>query len=218
MVSFSSDVDILKYEPILFGELHRPGQVLTAGTGGTLNGTIFTASDADFVSAQVSSGGVAYLQSADGTLDGAYEIVSVDSATQLTISIVRADLEDEPIAPPAATNISFRISTFRPQASEAAFQLTEYFSIKPGNPASVYDVQDVLDTDVLRMASVFAVICSVYAMLASKAEDENFWKKSLHYQTLFEKARQRCRLSIDVGSDKVADITRIGSSIRLVRD
>ncbi|MFB0525640.1 MAG: hypothetical protein ACETVZ_08855 [Phycisphaerae bacterium] len=218
MVSFSNDADILKYEPILFGELHRPGQVLTAGTGGTLNGTIFTASGADFVSAQVPSGGVAYLQSADGTLDGAYEIVSVDSATQLTISIVRADSEDEPVAPPAATNISYRISTFRPQASEVAFQLTEYFGIKPGNPASDIDVQDVLDTDVLRMASVFAVISGVYAMLASKAEDENFWKKSLHYQTLFEKARQRCRLSIDVGSDKVADITRVGSSIRLVRD
>jgi len=218
MVSFSNDADILKYEPILFGELHRPGQVLTAGTGGTLNGTTFTASGADFVSAQVSSGGVAYLQSADGTLDGAYEIVSVDSATQLTISIIRADSDDQLIAPPAATNISYRISTFRPQASEVAFQLTEYFGIKPGNPASDIDVQDVLDTDVLRMASVFAVISSVYAMLASKAEDENFWKKSLHYQTLFEKARQRCRLSIDVGSDKVADITRVGSSIRLVRD
>jgi len=218
MVSFSNDADILKYEPILFGELHRPGQVLTAGTGGTLNGTTFTASGADFVSAQVSSGGVAYLQSADGTLDGAYEIVSVDSATQLTISIIRADSDDQLIAPPAATNISYRISTFRPQASEVAFQLTEYFDIKPGNPASDIDVQDVLDTDVLRMASVFAVISSVYAMLASKAEDENFWKKSLHYQTLFEKARQRCRLSIDVGSNKVADITRFGSSIRLVRD
>jgi len=218
MVSFSNDADILKYEPILFGELHRPGQVLTAGTGGTLNGTTFTASGADFVSAQVSSEGVAYLQSADGTLDGAYEIVSVDSATQLTISIIRADSDDQLIAPPAATNISYRISTFRPQASEVAFQLTEYFDIKPGNPASDIDVQDVLDTDVLRMASVFAVISSVYAMLASKAEDENFWKKSLHYQTLFEKARQRCRLSIDVGSNKVADITRFGSSIRLVRD
>jgi hypothetical protein len=33
MVSFSSDVDILKYEPVLFGELHLSGQVLAAGTG-----------------------------------------------------------------------------------------------------------------------------------------------------------------------------------------
>ncbi len=218
MAKFSNDADILKYEPILFGELHLPGQVLAAGTGGTLSGTTFTASSGDFVSASVLCGGVVYLQSAEGVLEGAYEIVSVDSATQLTISVVRADSNDEPIAPPAANDISYRISTFGPQASEVGFQLTEYFGIGPGNPASDYDADDVLDASVLKRASVFAVIASVYAMLASKAEDENFWKKSLHYQRLFEKARERCRLSIDVGSDGLADVTKVGASVRLVRD
>ena len=218
MIIFSNDADILKYEPVLFGELHLPGQVLAAGTGGTLSGTTFTASGADFVSAQVSAGGVIYLQSADGLLDGAYEIISVDSATALTISVVRSDPDDDAIAPPAATDISCRISTFRPQASEAGFKLTEYFGIRPGNPESAYDAEDVLDRDVLKRASVFAVVSSVYAMLASKAKDENFWKKSLHYQKLFERAKERCRLSIDVGSDGVADVTRLGASVRLVRD
>jgi len=55
-------------------------------------------------------------------------------------------------------------------------------------------------------------------MLASQAKDENFWKKSLYYQKLFEKARERCRLSIDVGSDGVADVTRVGAAVRLIRD
>lgn len=49
MAVFSNDTDILKYEPILFGELHLPGQVPAAGTGGVLSGTTFTANDADFV-------------------------------------------------------------------------------------------------------------------------------------------------------------------------
>ncbi len=159
-----------------------------------------------------------YMRSADGTLDGAYEIVSVDSATQLSISVIRADSDDDAIAPPAATDISYRVSTFGPQANETGFQLTEYFGIKPGNPASDYDTEDVLDTNVLRRVSAFGVMSGVYAMLASKAKNENFWKKSLHYQKLFEKARQRCRLSIDVDSDGVADVTRIGASVRLVRD
>jgi len=70
----------------------------------------------------------------------------------------------------------------------------------------------------LKRASVFAVISSLYAMLASKAKDENFWKKSMHYQKLFARARERCRLSIDVGSDGVADVTKVGASGRLVRD
>jgi len=218
MANFSNDADILKYEPILFGELHLPGQVLAKGTDGTLTGTTFTASGADFVSAQISADGVIYLQSADGSLDGAFEIVSVDSATQLSVSVIRADSDDEAVAPPAGTDISWRVSTFEPQADEAGFQLTEYFGIKPGNPASVYEPEDILDTSVLKRASVFAVISSVYAMLASKAEDENFWKKSLHYRRYFEKTRQRCRLSIDSGSDGVADVTKTGVSVRLMRD
>jgi len=218
MVSFSNDADILKYEPILFGELHLPQQVLAAGTGGALSGTTFTAGGADFVSAQVSSGGVIYLRSADGTLDGAYEIVSVDSATQLSVSVIRSDSAMAAVAPPAATEIFYRISTFGPQANEAGFQLTEYFSISPGNPASDIDAEDILDTNVLKRTSVFAVISTAYAMLASKAKDENFWKKSLHYQKLFGKARERCRLSIDIGSDGVADITKVGASGKLVRD
>ncbi len=218
MLTFSTDSDILKYEPALFGELHLPWQVLSAGTGGQLSGTTFTASGADFEAAQVAAGGVIYLQSADGLLDGAYEIASVDSATQLTVSVVRPDSEDEPAAPPGATDVTYRISTFAPQAGEIAFALTEHLGIKPGNPASDIDAQDILDPDVLKRASVFAVISSVYAMLASKASDENFWKKSAHYQRLFEKARQRCRVGVDLDSDGLADVTITGASGRLTRD
>jgi hypothetical protein len=218
MVSFSNDADILKYEPILFGELHLPWQVLTVGGGATLSGTTFTASDADFVTAQISAGGVAYLRSADGSLDGAYEIVSVDSATQLSLSVIRPGTTDTAVAPPPASDVSYRISTFGPQANEVGFQLTEYFGIQPGNPASDLNVEDVLDTSVLRLASVFAVISIVYAMLAGKAKDGNYWRKSLYYQKLFAKARERCRLSIDAGDDGVVDVTKAGASIRLTRD
>jgi hypothetical protein len=218
MIKFSNDADILKYEPMLFGQLHLPWQVLAAGTYGTLNGTTFISDGADFVSAQVAAGGVIYMLSADGQLDGAYEIVAVDSVTQLTVSVIRADSNEAAVAPPAASNISYRISTFDPQATEAGFRLTEYFGINPGNPASEIDAGDILDTEVLRRASVFAVISSVYAIVASRAEDENYWKKSLHYQKQFEKAKQRCRLSIDLGGDDSADVTRVGASIRMVRD
>ncbi len=218
MVCFSNDVDILKYEPALFGELHLPGQILAAGTGGVLSGTSFTASGADFIAAQVLAGGVIYLQSADGLLAGAFEIVSVDSATQLTVSVVRGDLDDEPIAPPAAANISYRVSTFRPQAGEVGFQLMEYFCIAPGNSTSGINAENILNTEVLKPASVFAVISTVYATLAEGAENESIWKKSLYYKKLFEEARERCRLSIDIGGDGVADITRTGGAVRLARD
>ncbi len=218
MVRFSSDVDILKYEPILFGELHPSWQVLASGSGAQLDGTTLTDAAGDFVNARIEPGGVVYLQSADGALDGAYEIVSIDSATELTVSVLRADSVDEPIAPPQGSDVSYRISTFAPQATEAAWELTEHFGIQPGNPASEITVDHILDTEVLRRVSTFAVICRIFALWAGHRDSQSLWSKSVHYRQLFEKARQRCRLSIDLGTDGVADIVRIGGAIQLFRD
>ena len=219
MLAFSSDVDILKYEAVLFGDLYFPWQVLCEGAGGEVSGTTFSETSEDFVSAGVGAGGVIYLQSLDGKLDGAYEIVSVDSATELTVSILRADGEGSAVGPGDASDVSYRVSTFGPQANEVGFELTQYFGIRPGNPDSEYDASDILDTSVLRQASVYAVLASVYTTLGSRAGgDDNFWKKSLHYQKLFEKAKERCRLSIDINDDGISDRTNVGGSVRLVRD
>jgi hypothetical protein len=79
---------------------------------------------------------VVYLQSADSVLDGAFEIVSVDSATQLTVSVLRPDSSGSVVAPVAASSITYRVCTYGPQAYEVGFALTEYFGIGPGNPAS----------------------------------------------------------------------------------
>lgn len=218
MITLSNDVDILKCEPVLFGELHLASQVRASGTGATLGGTTLTAGGADFIAAGIAAGGVIYLRSADGSLDGAYEIASVDSATELTVSVVRADVADPVIAPPAAHDISYRVSTFGPQADDAAFQLTEYFGLRPGDPASEIGVEDLLDTQGLRRASVLAVISTVYGNWSTRTDGESFWHKSLLYQQLFEKARQRCHLTVDLGVDGVADVTRVGGAIRLIRD
>ncbi|MBN1392935.1 MAG: hypothetical protein JW947_09050 [Sedimentisphaerales bacterium] len=216
MVTFSKDADILKYEPVLFGELHLPWQVLAAGTNGATSGTTFTSVGADFVNAQIEAGDVIYIT--DGSNDGAYEIISVDSATQLTVSVLRSDSEGEPIPPPAWSAATYRISTFSPQAAEVAEQLTEYFSVKPGNPASEIDSEDILYPEQLRRASVFAVLSSVYAMLAGSSEDEYLWKKSTYYQKLFDKAIEKCKISVDTDGDGVADDTKTGSDKKLSRD
>jgi hypothetical protein len=218
MARFSNDVDVLKYEPALFGELHLPWQVQASGTGAVLNGATLTAATADFLAAGVEAGGVVYLRSADGSLDGAYEIVSVDSGTQLMVSVLRAEAASAAIAPPAGDSVSYRISTLAPQAVEAAFRLTEHFGIRPGNPASEISVDDIIDTEGLRRTSALAVISQVYAMWARRTDGGCMMQKSHLYQDLFEKARQRCHLSVDLGADGVADVTRVGGVVRLVRD
>jgi hypothetical protein len=218
MVRFCNDVDVLKYEPALFGELHPANQVLAAGTGGELAGTTFEHSGTDFESGQVAQGGVIYLRSADGLLDGAYEIVAVDSATQLCISVLRADSEADPTAPPAGSDISYRISTLRPQAAEVSLRLTQYLGIRPGRADSNASAEDILDTETVRQVCAFGVIATAYAMLASKPGSERFEEKARHYEQLFEKGRERCRVALDFDGDGVADSVRFGGCGRLVRD
>jgi hypothetical protein len=219
MLTFSNDRDILKHEAVLFSDLCFSWQILCEGTGGELDNTSFSVEGADFVSSNVSAGGVIYLRSGDGQIDGCYEIVSVDSATELTVSVLRANETEAATGPGSSTDVRYRVSTFAPQAYEAFFELTQHFGIKPGNPDSLYGVDDILDTSVLRQASVYAILAGIYATLGSKAGgDDNCWKKSLHYRRLFEKAREKCRLSIDIGGDGISERTSFGGSIRLVRD
>jgi len=218
MVRLCNDIDILKYEPALFGEIHPTNQVLAAGSGGELAGTTFTASGVDFASAQVEAGGVIYLRSADGLLDGAYEIVAVDSATQLCVSVLRADSEADPIAPQAGSNIFYRISTLRPQAAEVSLRLMEYLWIKPGQATSDFSAEDILDSEAVRQVCAMGVIASAYRMLASSVGGEDLWNKGLHYEQLFAKGMERCRVALDGDGDGVVDSIRFGGCGRLVRD
>lgn len=218
MLVFSKDVDILRYEAALFGELHFPWQVLCDGTGGTLSGTTFSKTSENFTAAGVQAGGVIYLQDTAGGIDGAFEVVSVDSATSLTVSVARVDDDDSAVSPGGGSDVSYRVSTFAPQANEALFALTQYFGIGPGHPSSVYDTDDIVDASVLKQASVYAVITAIYATLAGRDGDDGFWKKSLHYQKLFEQSRERCQLGIDIDGDGSSDSNAAGCDIRLVRD
>jgi hypothetical protein len=217
MVRFSNDVDLLKWESVLFGELFLPSQTLCSGQDGVLSGTTFTSSVASFTDAGIAAGRVVYLNDGD-SIDGCYEVVSIDSATQLTLSIVRQSTDDAPVAPPGGSNISYRISTFDPQAEETAYSLLQYFGIKATGAEADITATDILNGRALRQASVFAVLSAVFAGSACGQDDPaGYWQKSLRYQKMFHTARARARLEIDTDGDRVAEQLRIGGAVRLRR-
>lgn len=217
MVRFSNDVDLLKWEPVLFRDLALASQTLCTGSDGATSGTTFTSAGAAFTSSSIEAGQVIYLQDSTNTIDGCYEIVSVDSATQLTLSVVRQNTVDSAIAPPGGSNLSYRISTFNPQTEEATYSLLQYFGIKISDEQEV-DFDDILNIRSLRQACVFAVLSAVLAGSACGDNDaSNFWQKSLHYKKQFHSARTRARLEIDTDNDNLAEQYRSGGSIRLRR-
>jgi len=218
MAKFSNDVDLLKWEPVVFRELALVSQRLCEGSDGVMSGTTFTSASASFTSSGVAAGHVICLRDGAGSIDGCYEVVSVDSATQLTISVVRETLAAGAVAPPGGSNISYHISSFDPQAEEAAYGLLEYFGIKAAGSEEEITADDILNGRSLRQASVFAVLSSVFAGSACSGNDPAaYWQKSLRYQRLFQKARARARLEIDTDNDNIAEEFRIGGTVRLQR-
>jgi hypothetical protein len=217
MTTFSNDTDLLKWEPVLFKELALATQTLCQGTDGALNGTAFTSAGGSFLSCGAEPGQVIALEHADHSLDGCFEIVSVDSETQLTLSVLRKSPDDPPVAPPPGTGFSYRVSSYGPQATEAAENLLTFFGIAPEADPDKIDVTEILNSAALRQASVFAILASVFAARAAGKDDSGFWEKAMHYQKLFHKARSRIRLNIDTDNDQIAEQIRSGGSVRLSR-
>ena len=218
MAQFSKDVDLLKWEPVLFTELALASQTLISGTNGSISGTTFESMGTSFDTSGVNAGHVIHLCNVAGDIDGCYEIVSVDSATQLTISVVRSGEDTTAIAPPTGTELSYRISTFDPQAQEAAESLLQYFGISLNDDSTSINSGDIADDTVLRQASVFAVLSAMFASSATGKDDyHNFWQKSLRYQQLFYTARVKIRLGINFDNDSMAEQIRLGGAVRLRR-
>ena len=218
MITFCKDVDIARFEPVLFGELHLPSQVIARGEAGRIEGTTFSDEAADFEASGAEAGGVIYVRSGDGTIDGLYEVVSVDSATQLTISIIRAAGSDDVVVPAEGSDLVWRISTLEAQSAEAAIKLCEMFGIRPGNPNSQYSAEDIVDAGGLRVTAVYMVLSIVYAALASKGDNDNMRSKSLYYKKECSKALEVCRFSIDTDGDGDGDVSFSGGLIKLVRE
>jgi hypothetical protein len=215
MGMFSTDADILGYEPAIFGDLHFASQVLCKGDNGELDGVDFFAEGADFVSSGVQAGGVIYLCGGEGGLDGAYEIVSVESAEALTVSVLRGDDQQAPVSPGQGSGLFYRVSTFKPQAQEAFDSLTRYFGLRPGQPDGEYGAEDIVDSEVLRQVSLYMVLGMIYGSLNNSKDA--YKARREYYERLALKERQRCRVAVSKDADS-GRCVMLGGSIRLCRE
>jgi hypothetical protein len=219
MELFSKDVDLVKFEPGLFAEANFGGQVLGKGTNGIISGTSFSAAGGDFINRGVTAGGVIFLQSLDGSINAAYEITAVDSATQLTISVVRGDAEMAPIAVGTASGLIYRIMTFMPQAAEALYEITSWFGLRPGMAQATYGVEDISDATPLHLLSAYRVLAMVFGTLGgTEDEKKTYTQKEAFYMKLYKEARGRARITLDAEHDGVTEETIAGGSVRLIRE
>jgi hypothetical protein len=211
----TQDTDLLVYEPALFRLWKIDHQQRGKGGNGTLNGTAFSAAGVDFSAAGVQGGDVVYLSSIDGMIDGCYEIVEVVSATQLTVSMLRAVETDVPIAVGVGNNLIWRISSFAPQRALAERMLLDRLQLSDEMIAAL-GVQSVWR---LRSAVTFATLGMIFESLIQQKDDEEmFGRKKEVYQQMLETAITRLRLDMDFDGDGQRDTTLRGEVVCLNRE
>lgn len=219
MNAFSQDVDLLRLEPSLFRGASFRGPVLCKGVNGQLSGTTLTAAGENFVSRGVAPGHVIYLSDGVGNIDDAYEVVSVNSATQLTVSILRADRTAAAIAVGTGSNLYYRLGTFDAKARRVMQALTSQLGIRPGIADSSVGVEDLLDPEPLRDVSALMCLGLICTGLYQMEETDGIWlQKKEHYERLARQARTQTIVRFDLDGDGVYERSLCGGYACLLRE
>ena len=218
MTNFSTDADLLKWEPALFRDLGLEQQCLTRGTAAATSG-LEVAADGQFVTSQVRPGHVIHLAGPDQGVDGYYEVVSVEGESLLLAAVVGSGPEDW-VPPPEATDLDFSICTFDPQHEEARWTLLTRFGLETDAADTQTDLERwILEHRALRRASVALVLATLYrGQAAGDPRAGGLSRKADHYARLYEDDLAKARLHLDRNADGLPDDVRTAASFRLRRD
>jgi sulfur carrier protein ThiS len=201
-MTFCTDIDLLHWEPNLLREASFASQTLLSGTG-QLSGTSFTLDSGSFLTSHVEPGQVIVLS---GPISGCFPIVSVESETELMLSVLYDQLgigSDSPQPSPIATasNVSFVVRTFWPQRRVSSELLTQ--------SAGVDDPAKILNPHALRRACVLGTLQLIYSALAAAAQEPAaFIVRADLYERLYRRALRKATLDIDTNADGETDTRR----------
>ncbi len=219
MANFSTDADLLKWEPAVFREIAPEHQCLVRGEGASSLLYQVPAPGAAFVAARVRPGHVVHLANADQGVDGYYEVMSVEGETELLATLVGSPA-DEWVPLPTATDLDFAIHTFDPQHEEARWALLARFGLEMDASDVAADLERwILEHRSLRRASVALVLATVFrGQAAGGPADGALARKAEHYARLYEDEVAKVRLAVDRDADGRPDDVRSLGSHRLRRD
>lgn len=209
---FCSDTDLLRWEPTIFAEAAFASQTLLTADC-TLAGTTLTLSGAaSFETSRVRVGQVAAIS---GTaVNGCYPILSIDSATTATVSILHDGLDaPEPEIAPVGTSVGLHVAvrTFSPQRQIVSELLAWMSGIRPETSARVMNAQ------VLRRPCALGTLQMIYNAMAAAApanESADLVVRAELYERLYRKSLRGVVVELDLDGDGRIDSQR---SLQLVQ-
>jgi hypothetical protein len=198
----ATDRDLLALEPALFRDLGWLGQRLLLGEG-SIAGTTLTLSSSDVAldEAGIGPGNVVQVDQTP------YEVVERLSATELTVSRLRAGEEGAPIPPTPVSGSPVSVYTFAPQIALARADTLRLLGIDPGEPAEgVLTESSILDVAALRWLVTLGALRLVFA--AAGSADDSAAARAEMYRDRLGAERQRLTFEIDTDGDGQPDALR----------
>jgi len=206
-MTFCNDIDLLHWEPGLFAEAGFASQQLLTGTG-NLAGTAFTISSGSLIDAHVTANQVIILS---GAVGGCFPIVSVNTATQLTLSVLYDGLDPDggdPRPGPVGTSsgLAFAIRTFWPQRKVVSDILRAAAGLDRVENAA----HRIVNTAALRRPAALGTLQLIYGALAAAvtSEPNTFAIRAALYARLYRRALNQTRIELDTDGDGEADLAR----------
>ena len=216
MTTFCTDIDLLHWEPNICRDAAFASQALISGTG-DLAGSVFTIAAGSFATAHVTPDQVIVLT---GGTSGSYPIVSVDSATQLTLSVLYDGLyptsgDPVPSPPGTAAGLAYVVRTFWPQRRIVSELLLSACGL---DPADAEAADAILNPTALKRPCTLGALHLIYsALAAAAAEPDALMLRVAMYERLYRRALESARVHLDLDGDGVAEVVRALNVLELQR-
>jgi len=213
--NFSTDENLLTWEPDLFRDVAPQSQKLTQGDDGVIKHSgsvvILSAPTIGLVDAGVTSGHVVYLSKETSNT----VLYDVCLPVRKVLTSLSCTLEAKAPACPTASSITYRISTFDAQHENAHFRLCQAKGIDDEDNMTTNDEADLYNRRQLREASVYWVLGAVFNS-QSVSEEDLYAAKADAYNTRYSDAMGSMVLQWDTNDDNTVDRTDQAGSIDLV--
>ncbi|MEO1235563.1 MAG: hypothetical protein AAFX76_02115 [Planctomycetota bacterium] len=212
-MNFSTDRDLLAFEPTLFHDVPWVGQRRVNADDAMMTDTTLSSPSSDFISGQVETGGVVLIDRR------AFEVVSREDAQTLTVSLLRSRLIDAPIPGGDGGPYPITVRTFAPQAALVHDGLLRLLGVDADSGAPEALSEDaVVSLSVMARLEALGTLERVYSGAAALTGDnQGLLYKAGEYRRRFRHATSQASVLLDTNGDGHADERRRLGVVRLQR-
>jgi hypothetical protein len=208
MGNFSTDADLLGYEPNVFAELPFASQRKLKVTDAALSGVNITSATGGF--SMLAAKQVAVLE-ASAAESQSHAIASITGNTALMLAT-------RPVGLSVSTGITLSVRTLCPQATLVHEELLRAMGIDPDDPDAEVNESAIVSVELMRRLEALGTLSRAYtAAVALVGDNSGVHAKATEYTARFRRALAGAQVLIDLDGDGRPDAWRTPGTAQLLR-